>query len=220
MPEWFISLISVIVGAAIGIGGTELVQFLKRPKLKIDFEERDGKKPYIVDFNDESLHSAGNTYKAKYLRLMVRNKGKKPAIGCEAKLEIVIDEAKNTPYNVALHWSRRDPALYSDYLEGGILASTNNEKVFAPISLNINDKETVDVFRLPYSFSTVPNTDLTPRFVRVIESASLRQLQLQPNTKYQCKVTIYSSNTNPKSFKYQLQWDGTLDGFGNAFVKS
>lgn len=219
MESWVIPVLTAIGGAAVALIGRESIEWFKRPRLSIDFEEREGQKPYIPDYNDESMHSAGDTYRVKYLRLIVHNKGKKPAMDCEAKLEIILDEARNMPYNVALHWSRRDPALYSEYLEGGILSSIDNEKVFAPISLNINDKETVDVFRLPYSFSTVPNADHSPRFLSVIESASLRQLQLQPKTMYQCKVTVYSSNTSPKSFKYKLNWDGTLDGFSRAFTK-
>jgi hypothetical protein len=219
MENWIISVLSAIGGAVVALLGRELIEWRKRPKLKIDFEEREGQKPYIPDYNDETIKSAGNTNRVKYLRLLVHNKGKKPALDCEAKLEIVLDELKNMPYNVALHWSRRDPALYSEYLENGTIASTNNEKVFAPISLNINDKETVDVFSFRYSFSTLPDTDHTPRFLPVIESVSLRQLQLQPNTIYQCKVTVYSSNTDPKSFEYRLNWNGTLDGFYRAFVK-
>src|SRR4030043_533262 len=40
MPEWIISIISVIVGAAIVVGATELVQFIKRPKLKIEADSK------------------------------------------------------------------------------------------------------------------------------------------------------------------------------------
>ena len=218
MPDWLISLLSVIVGAGIGIGGAELVQWWKRPKLEIDFEEKEGKKPYIPDYNDESMHSAGDTYRIKYLRLIVRNKGRKPAMGCEAKLELFPDGAQHATAKVALHWSRHDPKLYSKY-EEGILVSQDREKVFAPISLNIDDEETVDVFKLPYFFSTIPDTDHTPRFLKIIESASFRQLQLQPKTTYQCKVTIYSSNANPKAFKFRCKWDGTIEGFNKAFTK-
>lgn len=220
MPEWLISLVSVIVGAVIGISGTELVQFLKRPRLEIVFEEREEQKPFIPDFNDETMAEAGRTYRIKYLRLQVSNKGKTPATDCEAKLEILPDGANKPTNKVALHWSRRDPALYVQPMEVNWGLSANADKIFLPINLNINDSETVDVFSLHYSFSTVPDTDLSPRFLSVIESASLRELQLQAETKYHCKVTIYSGNTNPKSFSFVTYWDGTLEGFNKAFTKS
>jgi hypothetical protein len=162
MPEWLISLVSVVVGAAIGIGGTKLVQFLKRPKLVIDFEEKAGKKPYVPDYNNESMTSAGYTHRIKCLRLIVHNKGHKPAIDCEAKLEVYVEEAGEDIHTITLHWSRRDPALYSEYGEGGVLVSTNQEKVYTPISLNIHDREPVDVFQLPYHISNLPDTNHKP----------------------------------------------------------
>ena len=72
---------------------------------------------------------------------------------------------------------------------------------------------------LQYSLSTIPNTDHSPHMFPHIESSSLRQLELHSNVGYSAKVTIYSSNTMPVSFKFKIQWDGTLDGFDNAFTK-
>lgn len=220
IASWGIPLLTAIGGAAFTLSLQQIYEWDRRPKLDIDFEERGGQKPYIPDYNDESMRSAGYVARIKYLLLRVHNKGRKPALDCEAKLEVVLNEAKNTPYNVVLHWSRRDPAIYSEVGDGGILLSPNNEKVFAPINLNVNDKETVDVLMLPYLFSTVPNTDHTPKFQLFIESADFhRRLKLQPKTKYICKVTVYSSTANPKTFKFNVDWDGTLDGFSKAFNK-
>jgi hypothetical protein len=216
---WSNPIIAAILGAAVALIGREVVDWFKRPRLKIDFEEREGQKPYITDFNDEMGFASGLTFRVRYLRLRIRNNGRKPAMNCESKLEVVLKEAPNSIDKVALHWSRRNPALYSEYGEGGVLLSIDNEKVFAPIDLNINDEETVDVFRLRYSFSTTPDTDRTPKIYPHIESVSLWQLQLQPNTTYNCKVTAYASNTIPKSFEFKVNWAGTLDGFNKAFTK-
>jgi hypothetical protein len=217
MPEWLISLISVVVGAAIGVGVRELVQWCKRPRLEIDFEERDGQKPYTPDYNDWAMQTAGDIHRIQYLRLMVHNKGKRPAMDCEAKLELSIESGSKEINKVALHWSRRDPALYSKsrYIEE---SSADPEKIFAPISLNINDKETVDVLSLSYHYSTLANADHSLHLSPYIESASLRQLQLGPNITFLAKVTVYSSNTMPKSFKFNVNWDGTLEGFNKAFT--
>ena len=121
---------------------------------------------------------------------------------------------------MALHWSRNDPALYSEHWKIIQGQSDNVDKIYAPINLNINDEETVDVFSLPYSFSTMPDTDHSLRPSLTIESASLRQLVLLPNITYVCKVTVYASNTNPKSFNFKVNWDGGFEGFDKAFTKS
>lgn len=220
MPEWIISLMSVIVGAAIGIGGAELIQWWKRPKLKIDFEEKEGKKPYIPDYNDNddtNYIAIEYTHRIKYLRLIVRNKGRKPAMDCEAKLELFPDKSRDAASKVALHWTRQDPELYTLYRDSG-LKSIDTGGVFAPISLNIDDEETVDVFQLKYHFSTKPETDQSLKSKPHIESASLRELLLQKRNKYHCKVTIYSSNTTPESFEFNVEWNGEVEGFNKAFI--
>jgi len=219
METWIIPLLTAIGGAIVALIGRELIEWSKRPRFEIDFEEREGQKPYIPDYNDEGIRSAGDTYRVKYLRLIVRNKGKKPAMNCEAKLELVIEGASDATHKVALHWSRRDPRLYSTSGDVELGVIDEPEKVFAPINLNINDEETVDILTLPYSFSTVADTDHSPRFPPHIETVSLRQLVLQPKNTYHCKVTVYSSNTTPESFKFKVNWDGTLEGFNKAFIK-
>jgi len=219
MQSWIIPLITAIGGGAVAIISRELIEWCKRPRFDIDFEKRAGRKPYIPDYNDEAMQTAGNVHRIKYLRLKVRNKGKKPAMDCEAKLELFVENESEEINKVALHWSRRDPALYSEYRDGGALSPIDPEKVFAPISLNINDEETVDVMNLTYYYSILPNADHSPHFPSTMESTSLRKLQLNSNTTYSAKVTIYSSNAMPKSFKFKVNWDGTLEGFNKAFTK-
>jgi hypothetical protein len=215
METWVIPLITAIGGAVVALIGREVIEWYKRPNLNIDFEERAGQKPYTPDYNDWSMQTTGEIHKIKYLRLIVHNRGKKPAMDCEAKLEISVEGGEIN--KVALHWARRDPALYSKsrYIEESL---ADPERVFAPISLNIDDKEPVDVLSLSYHYSTLANTDHSPHFVSHLESASLRQLQLEENITYSAKVTIYSSNTMPKSFKFKVNWDGTLEGFNKAFT--
>jgi len=217
--SWVVPVLSAIGGAAVALIGREFIEWYRRPKLNIDFEEREGQKPYNPDYYDETLPAlaSGLTFRAKYLRLIVRNNGHKPTMDCEAKLELFAENEITS--NTTIHWSRRDPALYSKYGEGGALLSIETEKVYAPISLNINDKEIVDVFRVIYSVSIVLEADHTPRAYPYIESVSLRQIVLQPNNTYHCKVTVYASNTVPKSFNFKVNWDGTLEGFNKAFTK-
>ena len=196
MDTWAIPLLYAIGGAVAALGGRELVEWYKRPRLEINFEERNGQKPFIPDDNWEEMAAIGKVYKIKHFRLIVKNRGKKPAMNCEAKLEINIkNEGNITSNKVALHWSR--------------------------INLNINDEEPIEVLQLPYSFSSQPDTDhneLIP-YGNEIRSASFRELVLHSNVTYQCIVTVYSSNTNPKSFKFEVKWDGKVEGYNKAFTK-
>jgi hypothetical protein len=210
METWAIPLVTAVGSAVVVLLLRELVEWYKRPRFGIDFEERAGQKPYTPDYNNEKMQITGETHRIKYLRLIVHNKGKRPAMDCEAKLEISVEGGDAS--KVALHWSRRDPALYPRDLV------TDPEKIFVPISLNIDDKEPVDVLSLQYHYSTLANTDHSPHFISHLESVSLRQLQLYANTVYFAKVTVYSSNTMPKSFKFRVNWDGTLEGFNKAFI--
>jgi len=215
METWAIPLATAVGGAVVVLLLREFFEWYKRPRFEIDFEEREGQKLYTPDYNNEAMQTAGDTHRIKYLRLIVQNKGKKPAMDCEAKLEISVEGGEIN--KVALHWSRRDPALYSKY-QYGSGASDDPEKFFAPISLNINDEEPVDVLSLNYHYSTLPNADHSPHFISHLESVSLRQLQLEAKTAFAAKVTVYSSNTMPRSFKFKINWDGTLEGFNKAFT--
>jgi len=215
MPEWVIPLLTAIGGAAIALIGKELIEWYKRPRLEIDFEERQGQKPFIPDCAWEGMYGIGCMYRMKHFRLIVRNKGKKPAMDCEAKVSFSgTNEFKTNNTKVALHWSRRDPALYRQD------TFLDREKVYSPINLNINDEEPIEVLLLPYSFSTQPNADhdLIP-YGNEIKSASFREMVLQPNATYRGIVTVYSSNTNPGFFTFNVKWDGTVERFEKAFTK-
>ena len=216
MDIWVIPLLAAIGGATIALIGKELIEWYKRPRLEIDFEEREGQKPFIPDYNWEGMTAIGHMYRMKHFRLIVRNKGKKPAMDCEAKLSFSgTNDLKTTSNKVALHWSRRDPALYRQDT-----FFDNKEKVYSPINLNINDEEPIEVLLLPYSFSTKPDTDhdLIP-YGNEIKSASFRELVLQPNVTYRGIVTVYSSNTTLKSFKFKINWDGQVDRFNKAITR-
>ena len=128
MTEWISNLLSAIGGVVVALLGRVLIEWFRQTRLEIDFEERAGQKPYTPDYNNETMKTAGDVHRIRYLRLKVCNKGKKPAMDCEAKLELNVEKGEIN--KVALHWSRRDPALYSEYTESGIISSTNIEVFF------------------------------------------------------------------------------------------
>jgi len=222
MPEWLITLISVIVGAAIGIGGTELIQWRKRPKLVINFEERNKIKPYITDVNDYIAAAKGTSkgvYRTKYLRLKVHNKGKNAALNCEPKLELALGSGNDEPNNAStIHWSRRDYLLYTKDLDL-ITPVTDMEKAYAPIDINRDEVEYLEVLRMHYWYSIKPNKRM-PQLKSELTSASVPTVALlfQPDTEYYLKVTVYSKNAVPVYKSFKIKWDGTVDGFNSDTV--
>ena len=216
MPEWLISLISVIVGAAIGIGGTELIKWLKRPKLEINFDIFPD-----LDFNDyeaqaEGYHGNGAVYKAKFLRLVIRNKGKSTALNCGAKLVLITNDNK---YSSPVHWSKRDPILYQRFENGKKVLEL--DKIFAPIDISRSNSETLEVIKFRYWYSIAMNADHSPK--RDIQYISLppplNNLMLLSDEKYTFEITVYAHNAKAVNFKFHCKWDGTIEGFDKAFTR-
>ena len=196
------SLVAGIIGAISALLLREGLEWLRQPKLKVDFEECDGLKPYVLD-QFWGLRVAGKTSKAKFLRLSVRNAGRKPAMNCEAKM-VVLKARKKEPLTPLIHWSRRDPAVYETL-----------DQIYAPIHLNKSDEETLDLLILPYY---PEDADLGPG--ATIHTLSPKEYRFERNVTYHIRVTVYASNTISKPYALKLYWDGTLDGFHKAVQKA
>jgi len=223
MENWVISLLSAFGGAVAALIGRELIEWFKRPRLEIDFEERGREKPYIIDVNDYVAAAKGDsrgTYRIKHLRLKVQNKGKQAALNCEAKLSLASDSKNGQPADAKIiHWSRRDYLLYTKGFEVGN-PITDSEKAYAPIDISRNDIEYIEVLRIPYWHTSLPNGEMPKNITPELESASVRAIGLvfHPNTEYQLKVTVYSKNASPVSKTFNFKWDGTLEGFNSEVI--
>ena len=202
MNNWLIALFSGIGGIIITLFVNWFIRWWGRPRLVIDFEQCDNQKPYILDLFIEHIDLA-QTMRSKFLRLIVRNIGRSPAINCEAKM-VILKDGKSENFAPSMHWARRDPTLY------------NNEpnQIYAPIHLNRNDYEPLDIFSLSYR---PEEPELGPGVC--IDSMSHRKFRLERGIIYFLKVTIYARNTVSKPFLFTLHWDGTLAGFDNAVSK-
>ena len=207
---------SVVVGAAIGIGGTELIQWWKRPRLEIDLDIFPN-----LDFNDyeaqtEDYHGNQAVYKAKFLRLVVKNKGKSAALNCEAKLTL---KHASEIHTGLLHWTKRDPILYRRFEDGKKILDL--DKIFAPIDISRSNNETLDVIKFPYWYSTAPNADHSGKrdTTSIYLPPPLNNLIILSDDDYYFEVTVYARNANAEDFKFHCKWDGTIEGFNRAFTK-
>ncbi len=202
MPEWVIAILSALVALIL----REMYEWLRRPRLVIDFEKWIGIKPRIVDFSlGERVMDIES--KARYLRLKVYNIGRKPALACEAKVAVFSEECEELAVQ-PLHWARRDPKLYKTL-----------EQIYASIHLNPRDNELLDVLELNYDvdINTKKPGDLSPGCC--LETLSPYSIMLERDTTYQLEITVYASNAISKPFAFTVCWDGTLDGIESAFKK-
>jgi len=216
MPEWLISLISVVVGAAIGVGVKELVQWCKRPRLEIDFDKFPRADWNDYEARDAAYHGNQTDYKVKFLRLTVTNKGKSPALSCEARLVL---KTKLDSYTSPVHWTKRDPILYRRFENGKKVLEL--DKIFVPIDISSKKSETLDVIRFPYWFHTAPNADhSSKRDTQYISLVTpLDNLMLFLDDEYFIEVTVYAHNAKATNFEFRCKWDGTVEGFEKAFTK-
>ncbi len=178
------------IGATVALVGRWIIVHWNRPNLSIDFKEHGGVKPYV------DLQSGTNRFfspTSKFLRLVVRNRGRSPALNCEAKLTWSIDGLEH-PFQVILHWVRRDPTIFNRL-----------DEVFAPITINKGDFEELDVLRLRVSSAR-------------IESASHRISEMEPRRKYVVKVSVFGGNANCPTKSFRVEWDGTYNGFERAIT--
>jgi hypothetical protein len=204
MESWTTSIFSALVAATLTLCIREFIEYLKSPRLKIDFERSKNEYPHIQNYFDESMVATSTTFRILYLRLVVSNKGNSTANDCEAKLELISTQRK-TRYMKSLHWSKRDPRIYKTL-----------DQIYSPINLNKNDEETVDILQLQYSHTS---TDPEPRPNPHIETVSPSALWLYKDEEYYVKITIYARNTTSLPFYFKVKWNGTKEGFYTAFKK-
>ncbi len=134
MPEWTIAIFSALAALML----REAYEWLRRPRIKIGFEKRIGTNSHTVDFSlGEDV--MGIDSRARFLRLRAYNTGKKPALNCEAKVDVVLMEDGDTAVQL-LHWARRDFKLYKTL-----------DQIYVPIHINSRDNELLDVLELDYN---------------------------------------------------------------------
>jgi len=121
------------LGAASTLAGKELLDWLRRPRFRHDFEGFYGRKPYVRPYVDPS---ATTPSRVKYLRLSVKNAGGFVAKDCGAKLEIWENSVLNPEFKL-LHWARHDPGMFHEAKEQ-----------FAPVSINKGATEQLNLILL------------------------------------------------------------------------
>ena len=221
--SWGIPIIAAFLGATIALVGREVIEWYKRPRLEIDFEERDRIKPYIIEQNDYigAVIHGPSVARMKFLRLKVHNKGKQPANYCEAKLSLTVANEDAPTSTTYLHWARRDLLLYTRDMDIS-QPVTDYEKAYAPIDINRGDTEYLEVLRVSYWYQGNKEPEILKPEGEGLTSASIPTiaLVLQPNVLYNLTVTVFSSNAAPASKDFKVKWDGTKAGFAPRVVQS
>jgi hypothetical protein len=212
MDSWIINLISALGGALIALIGKEYLEWLKRPKLRAYFEEKNNKKIYISNISLQEWHSERGIKEGgkKFLRICVKNDGLSVAYNCKAKVELYNLDEKKLDGVARLGWTPSENLLH-EFEE--VIGSVT---LIDSITLNRKDTEYLDFFHLKY-FKDQPDSDY--QLEQRIGIMPSRIISLQANIRYKVKVIIFSSNAKPSDFIFNIYWDGTLEGFEKAFTK-
>ena len=194
--SWAVPALAGFVGATIAVLIREFIGWCRRPKLRIGFEAHGPEKSRVLD-----LPIPNSTGRAKFLRVTVRNLGRSPAGDSEGKM--VIDRQRNTEAHIpVLHWARRNEAVY-----------VTPERIYAPVHINRSDEEPLDLLRLSYE----PGQPLDAQ--ACIESVSAPPYEFERDTPYDLRVTVYARNAVSKPFGLKVKWNGTVEGFEEAFTE-
>ncbi len=223
MPQWVVNILSAFGGAIVALVGKEMVDWWKQPRLEIDLKAKEKSNPYITDNNDFVNAAKGDsreTYRIKYLRLKVKNIGRRAALNCSAKIEIT-HAGKTRIYSDSkiLHWSRHHELIYTKGLDVGspvINTPQDIEKIYSPVDINSKDFELLEVLRMRYHYSGSVSPDLPSE----LTSASVDAIALifQKDVEYSIKVSVFSYNAKPVSKSFRIKWNGTVDGFNSDIV--
>ena len=215
MDSWVAGIAGALGGAIGGLIGFFLAQFsgyVRRPRLRVDFEDYASRKPYVHNLEVlenpvEATMRPGSKKYGLFLRLNVSNDGGSPAMHCEAR--VVVYQAKSgtwerEPWSGPLHWTIRDPLVYRE-----------PEKQYAPIHLNPKaPPEALDVLGLLYtSEASEDDREVEQTSVGSLTTISHRPHVLTPNQDYGLEITVSANNSAGEPFPFRLTWDGTLESF-------
>ena len=184
----FVTLLAAVLGSVATLVGTSLISQFQSPQLSVDFKSHNEAKPY---FDILGLGVNGMGTQIKFLRLVVANGGRSPAKRCEAKLTWEESGIKQ-PFQVIPHWVRLEP-----------LTDKWSRDIYSPITINTRDNEELDLLKLVQG-------------QQEIRTVSVKEAAIRPNTAYDLTVSVFSSNSNPYTLRFSINWDGTWDGFDKS----
>jgi len=197
------AIAAAAIGALLGILTRRILDRLRRPKLEIAFEEFEGRKPYVHSFalaDARSVPKGVEQERALFFRLVVRNRGRSPALNCLAHMTVFKGGQKEaiTP---TLHWYKHDPIM-----------TASEEAYPKPIHIPPKEEEILDVFMLNYK--TLNGEPVTTD--KVFLSMSPQPYKFQPQERYQVSITVEGANVVSKPFVMQVMWYGTFEAFDDG----
>jgi hypothetical protein len=190
---------------------------LNKPRLNVEIDADEYGSPFIVSnfINEDGWRvdggiESGGYINALFYRLRVRNKGRAPALNCEARFRVYVTEngvKRQEPVSGLLHWVIRDPTLEPD-------------RQFEPIHLNPGaPPESLDLLMLPYTI-IVTHKDGKPHrdtyYADELRIYSVRPYLLCTGKDYELEVTVSANNASARPFHLKLNWDGSPERFQNG----
>lgn len=195
------TLLGTLLGTVLGVFLRELIDWFRRPKLKVAFE-----------------HGEPCLFLGRYFRLKVLNKGRSAARNCTAKFSFTEADEKDWRRGEILHWARREPLVYGR-------DPKRVDEMYSPITIAKDDYELLDVFYLeeatpPLESSEPPKSELPNLYLysfpwfessqigpKVSSTTNLDRFRINKATLYKSRVTVYCDNGSPKTFLFYFKFE-------------
>lgn len=202
------NLMAAVAGGAVTLGGREAIRYYRRPRLSLGLQEVRGEKPFIVkrEMENDVIDSQTTQQKiAKDIHVEVTNKGYRPALGCEATVDI-FENGEEIPKPIRLGWRKRPPLLYENQNFGETVRQRT-----APFDINRKSKAQLDLLRLRYQLLEDNGKVVDRNVEKLTMLSSFRSHDFEKDTKYEFEVTVTSSNADPETIRLQLDWNGGIE---------
>jgi hypothetical protein len=200
MSESATAILGGLIGAASTVGLQQLVVFLRKPDVTVDFQSTGSDKPYLHNLElGQQIPLKRNSPQGPFanwglwMNLNVANSGRVPARGCIARINLQKEQAEQPVWGWTLPWQRTNR-----------ITTVENY-----VTIYRSDFEPLAFLLLPHTDSDLSKCDVADR----IYVASIPPAQLDPHTDYAIEVRISGDNLPVKKFEFSINWDGTLSGF-------
>lgn len=195
----WIPIVSAIVGGTTALVGREIINYLRKPILEIDFQKTDKKYPYQHERDVINEKGEATGKKMKHLELSVKNAGGTVAENCEAKAEIWKNGIYQHVEPLILRWGRR-PLLFYGLTD------------IDPISINTKDSEPLRFLKLPYKEGATGRKPDGPLTIEAFRPGFV----INPEENYLVKVSVFSKNAKPATKEIKINWDGQTINLAEA----
>jgi hypothetical protein len=188
-----------VFGAAATVGLQQIITYSKRPNISVDFQAVGDDKPYLHKLSladkipmKDGNQGGENANMALWMNLNVTNDGYSTAKNCLARLRLWKDDVEQPIWGWPVAWLRTNR-----------LTTIENY-----VNIYRKDDEPLGFLILP-----LLEANRTTIVADRILVASIPPANIMVDQKSLVEIRIAGDNLPVKSFRFKVEWDGSIEGF-------